>query len=182
MGPFRALGDGPVTPRDWESLDGTLYVDHNSDPWMVFCHEWVQVQNGEICAVRLNQSVDSAISEPVVLFRAADAPWVHPVKGGANFVTDGPFLHQSASGELLMLWSSFGQSGYAVGIAKSVSGNILGQWIQMKEPIFSDDGGHCMLFYTFEGELLLSIHGPNKLPYERPVFIPAASLLKGIAF
>ena len=26
-GPFVPHSDGPVTPRDWECLDGTLYVD-----------------------------------------------------------------------------------------------------------------------------------------------------------
>ena len=38
-GPFRPISDGPVTPKDWECLDGTLFVDETGKPWMVFCHE-----------------------------------------------------------------------------------------------------------------------------------------------
>jgi len=52
-GPYRLHSDGPVTPRDWECLDGTLFVDDTGTPWMVFCHEWVQVGDGEMCAIPL---------------------------------------------------------------------------------------------------------------------------------
>ena len=47
MGPFVPLTKEPVTPRDWECLDGTLYVSPEGKPYMVFCHEWVQVKDGE---------------------------------------------------------------------------------------------------------------------------------------
>ena len=39
-GPFSLHSEGPVTPADWSSLDGTLYIDETDQPWMVFCHEW----------------------------------------------------------------------------------------------------------------------------------------------
>ena len=32
MGPFRPHSDGCVTPRNWECLDGTLYVSKAGDP------------------------------------------------------------------------------------------------------------------------------------------------------
>ena len=32
LGPFEEWSDGPVTPRDWECLDGTLYVDGDGKP------------------------------------------------------------------------------------------------------------------------------------------------------
>lgn len=54
-GPYRFHSDGPVTPREWECLDGTLYFDKKDKPWMVFCHEWLQVGDGEICAMPLRQ-------------------------------------------------------------------------------------------------------------------------------
>ena len=41
MGPFVVHSDGPVTPPDWEALDGTLYVDETGAPYLIFCHEWV---------------------------------------------------------------------------------------------------------------------------------------------
>jgi hypothetical protein len=71
-----------------------------------------------------------------------------------------------------MLWSSFDRERrYCVGAAKSLSGNILGPWQHSLKPIFSDDGGHGMLFRTFEGDLMLSIHTPNSRDNERPLFI-----------
>lgn len=171
LGPFRPHSDGPVTPRHWECLDGTLFVDDEGMPWIIFCHEWVQIQNGTICAMRLSEKLDRAAGEPIELFAAGDAPWADPIRGG-NYVTDGPFVHRCGSGELLLLWSSFDDGLYAQGVARSASGGILGPWEQEREPIFRSDGGHGMIFRTFEGELMLALHTPNNTPDERPVFIP----------
>ena len=41
-----------------------------------------------------------------------------------------------------------------------------------KEPLFTKDGGHGMLFRTPEGELRLALHSPNTHLAERPHFIP----------
>ena len=171
LGPFRPHSDGPVTPRDWECLDGTLYVDGDGRPWMVFCHEWVQIYNGTICALPLSEDLREAAGEPVELFAAKDAPWTEPVKGGAGYVTDGPFLYRSRDGQLLMLWSSFRHGKYAQGVARSVSGDVLGPWVQEEEPLYNDDGGHGMLFRTFDDRLMLTLHAPNKTPDERMVLI-----------
>jgi arabinan endo-1,5-alpha-L-arabinosidase len=70
-----------------------------------------------------------------------------------------------------MLWSSFGAGGYTVGIARSTSGDILGPWQQVPEPLFAGDGGHCMVFRTFDGQLCLTFHRPNQSPDERPHFV-----------
>lgn len=174
QGPFLPLSEGPVTPRDWECLDGTLHVDASSQPWIVFCHEWVQVGDGEICAMRLSHDLTAAVETPRLLFRASEAPWAQEInsKGRKGFVTDGPWLHRLASGELMMLWSSFGAGGYTVGIARSVSGEILGPWQQLPDPLYVGDGGHCMVFRAFDGQLHLALHRPNPSPDERPYFIP----------
>ncbi|KKI93475.1 glycoside hydrolase [Bacillus sp. SA1-12] len=169
LGPFTPLTDEPVTPRDWECLDGTLFLDDQQDPWMIFCHEWLQVEDGEICAIRLTKDLRKAAGEPVLLFKASDAGWTVPAHE-RNYVTDGPFLFRNSQGELQMLWSSRGQEGYAIGVAHSTSGNILGPWVHDKRALFDKDGGHGMLFYTFSNQLMLTIHAPNKTPNERPVF------------
>ena len=172
-GPFVPHSEGPVTPRDWECLDGTLFVDDAGDPWMVFCHEWLQVHDGEMCAIRLSTDLSEAVSDPVLLFRASEAAWVRSVRPGQQeYVTDGPFLHRLPGGDLVMLWSSFGEKGYGLTIARSRSGHITGPWAQDAEPLYETDGGHGMLFRTFEGELMLSLHAPNRGPDERPHFIP----------
>lgn len=174
QGPFLPISDQPVTPRDWECLDGTLYVDRHHQPWIVFCHEWVQVGDGEVCAIPLSEDLTSAAGEPKLLFRASEAPWALELnsKGRKGYVTDGPFLHRMANGELIMLWSSFGRGGYTVGVAKSASGDILGPWEQIPEPLYAGDGGHCMVFRTFDQQLLLTYHRPNPTPNERPYFVP----------
>lgn len=173
-GPFLPVSDGPATPREWECLDGTLYVDNSGQPWMVFCHEWVQVGDGEICAVPLSEDLSAPTGEPRLLFHASEAPWALELnsKGRRGYVTDGPWLHRQASGDLLMLWSSFGTGGYTVGVAKSASGDILGPWQQVPEPLYAGDGGHCMVFRTFDDRLMLAYHRPNASPDERPYFVP----------
>jgi hypothetical protein len=70
-----------------------------------------------------------------------------------------------------MLWSSFGANGgYAMGIARSVSGDVDGPWAHEPEPLSAEDGGHGMLFRTFDGHLLLTFHQPNDTPNERAIF------------
>lgn len=173
QGPFVPISDGPVTPREWECLDGTLFVDAHGGPWMVFCHEWVQVGDGEVCALRLSDDLASASEEPRLLFRASEAPWAQPIssKGRHGYVTDGPWLHRLASGALILLWSSFGAGGYTIGQARSASGDISGPWQQLPEPLYAGDSGHCMVFRAFDGGLWLAFHRPNQSPHERPQFV-----------
>ncbi len=168
-GPFVPHSDGPVTPRDWECLDGTLYIDEAGKPWMVFCHEWVQVQDGEMCALPLTDDLRAPAGGPVLLFRASEPSWAR--KGVKDVVTDGPFLYRTAGGKLLMIWSSFSDNGYVQAVASSVSGSIQGPW-RHEELLFDRDGGHGMIFKTYAGELRLIIHSPNEHPKERPFMIP----------
>lgn len=173
QGPFLPISEGPVTPSDWESLDGTLFVDADDQPWMVFCHEWVQVGDGEICALRLSDDLTAAAGQPQLLFRASEAPWSVEIasKNRKGYVTDGPWMHRLPNGDLLMLWSSFGQGGYTIGVARSTSGGVLGPWQQLPEPLYTGNGGHCMVFRSFDGQLLLALHRPNATPEERPQFV-----------
>ncbi|MBN1346353.1 MAG: family 43 glycosylhydrolase [Phycisphaerae bacterium] len=168
-GPYRPYSDGPVTPRDWECLDGTLFIDRQNQPWIVFCHEWLQVGDGEMCAMPLRDDLKKASGSPILLFHASEAPWV--VEVGVKprgRVTDGPFLHRTSDGTLLMLWSSGGKRGYATGVARSESGTIRGPWRQESQPLYADDGGHGMIFHKHDGALMLALHQPNKKPDERP--------------
>ena len=135
---------------------------------MVFCHEWVQISDGTMNAVRLSADLSKPLGEPIELFRASDAPWVRPLKPG-KYVTDGPCLYRLASGKLLMLWSSFSDKGYTLGIARSQSGTIAGPWTHDPKPVF-EGGGHCMIFRSLDGKPMLVLHAPNKSPDERAKF------------
>lgn len=185
MGPFVPHSEGPVTPEEWFSLDGTLHVDGEGRPWMVFCHEWVQTGDGEVCAVKLSDDLREAIGEPILLFKASEAPWTtslnHPrYPDRDNYVTDGPYVFRASGGELLMLWASFQDGKYAQGLSRSASGSILGPWAHDERPVYQNDGGHGMLFRTFEGQLMLTLHAPNKTPLERPLFIAMTEVDGGL--
>ncbi|HNT74074.1 MAG TPA: glycoside hydrolase family 43 protein [Anaerolineae bacterium] len=173
-GPFIPHSAGPVTPAAWECLDGTLFVDNAQTPWLVFCHEWVQVGDGEICIVRLTPDLRAAVDAPTLLFRASAAPWAQEVGTPERhgYVTDGPFLHRTTAGALLLLWSSFGVGGYTLAVARSVGGQLVGPWEHLLPPLYATDGGHAMVFRAFTGQWMLSLHHPNRTPDERPQFLP----------
>lgn len=173
MGRFTPLAK-PFTPENWECLDATIY-EEDGKLYTVFCHEFLQTHDGEICLAELNDDLISLKSEPVVLFTASQAPWVisheltDPNFTNKDFVTDGPFIHKLESGKLLMLWSSDCKEGYAMGMAISDNG-IKGPWHHIAEPLFSKDGGHGM-YFEFKGKKYVSLHHPN-FPFlsERPHF------------
>jgi len=178
-GPYKPLTDRPITPPDWECLDGTLHIDSDGHPWLVFCHEWTQVHNGAMYAMKLTEDLKKGAGRPVFLFNASEGPWVLPLKPHEqeylsrlfpNYVTDGPYLHRMKKGTLAMLWSSYGTSGYAMGIALSENGDVSGPWIQEEVPLWKEDGGHGMIFHTFDRRLMLTFHSPNNSPDERAVF------------
>ena len=170
-GPFTIHSGDPVTPEEDLSLDGTLWVE-NGVPYMVYCHGWTQIGDGRMCLIPLREDLTAADGPKVHLFCASEAPWTRGWDDDKNFVTDGPFLYSAKNGDLLMLWSSVGEEGYAMGYARSQSGSVLGPWEHMAEPIFKKDGGHSMIFKTLEGRLMITLHCPNTGGLERPVFLP----------
>ena len=162
-GPFVPVKpDGPHPRADFMTLDGTLYVEEGV-PWMVYAHEWVQVIDGTMEAVPLKDDLSDAAGEPIHLFKASDAPWINaqrkPSKKQNQYVTDGPELYRTKTGQLLMLWSSYDRDGYVETIARSESGKLAGPWRQLA-PLVKNDSGHGMLFHTFDGQLMLVLHHP----------------------
>ncbi len=172
LGPFVPHSDGCVTPSDWECLDGTFYQDKYGNPYMIFCHEWVQIGDGEVDVIRLSKDLKKAVSEPRLLFHASEAAWGKPVQhrtGIAGYVTDGPFMWRTQNGNLLCLWASFSEGGYTEAVAISDNGEIDGNFKQI-DPLFMDDGGHGMVFKALDGKLYLTLHSPNAHLEERPHF------------
>ena len=169
LGPFKQFKNQPTLPADMMTLDGTLWEEDGA-PYMVFAHEWVQITDGTIEYVRLKDDLSETVGEPKRLFQGSDAPWARKSPQWGSWVTDGPFLYKSKSGKLLMIWSSFGATGYMVGVAVSDSGRLAGPWRQRAEPLYSADGGHGMLFKRFDGQLMLVLHSPNKLTERARLF------------
>ena len=166
MGPFEPFTPAPLTPENWECLDGTLYIEDNK-PYLIFCHEWLQVCDGEICAVQLADDLSHPEGEPFLLFRASENTAVTDHrKGSVSKVTDGPFA-QNINGRIQMIWSSFIDGRYA--ILEAESDSLHGTWKHSVVPI-PFDGGHAMIFTDKKGDEYYAFHSPNRTPYERPVF------------
>ncbi len=171
MGPFLPFTDDAITPVGWTCLDGTFYIDKMGDPYIVFCHEWVQVTDGEIHAMKLTKDLTAADGDPILLFKASEPEWAE--KNRDKYITDGPFMYRTKEGRLLMIWSTFTEKGYVQSIAYSDNGEIDGKWYHEK-PMFDEDGGHGMIFDDYEGNKYLILHSPNENPKERPVLLKIA--------
>lgn len=190
-GPFRPWSDGPVTPRDLPCLDGTVHFDQEGTGWLVYSRgaEGIPggpagVGDGEMYALRLAPDLRTSVGMPTLLFTASSAPWSKPLRFPEGveppeqlnlakdpLFTDGPFLIRSDDGSLFMLWSSFGDEGYAMGIATSESGRVAGPWAQEPEPLWARNGGHGMVFTDSLGTHRLVFHEPNDTPNERVTMV-----------
>lgn len=176
-GPFAEITNGHITPADWDSIDGTLYVDPNGQPWMVFVHEWTCWEDkvGRMAVAKLSDDFTHFVSEPVDIFKGDEPAWA------VGKITDGCFMYTTKDGELLMIWSNFDKDGYCVGISRSDNGRLDGNWSHDEKLLYSKamtgvDGGHGMIFKDFDGKMYLSIHSPNQpnddYKAERTVLIP----------
>jgi hypothetical protein len=161
-GPYVPMKDATYLPANKLTLDGTFWVDQDQKPYLVYCHEWLQNQNGTVEKILLKPDLTGTLGAGKVLFRASDSPWSreNPRTGPPrpNKVTDGPWLFRTKTGRLGMLWTSWVYDVYTQGVAYSTSGTLDGPWVQEKEPITPPNYGHGMLFRTFEGKLLMSLH------------------------
>lgn len=165
-GPYRPFGDATYLPANMPTLDATLWIDKDKKPYMVYCHEWLQNRNGTVEKIELKPDFSGTIGERKILFRASDSPWSREnTDDGSvrpNMVTDGPYLFKTTKGKLGMIWTSWIRDIYTQGVAYSQSGTLDGPWIQEPEPITPPNFGHGMIFRTFDGRLLMSVHSHRK--------------------
>jgi hypothetical protein len=199
QGPYLPHSDGPVTPKELPCLDGTLFVDEANTPWIVYSRgsegsaTAPGIADGEMYARQLNQDLRQPAGEPVLLFKSSSASWSKPLwfPPGVNppealgqakdpLFTDGAFLIRSGAGPLHMLWSAFGEDGYAMGVATSVSGSVLGPWVQNQTPLWAKNGGHGMVLRRADGKDQLVFHAPNDTPNERVVAEPVTISGEGL--
>lgn len=176
LGPFALISDGHITPKAHDCIDGTLYIDEDGQPWIVYVSEWTSNADGvgEMCAAKLSTDLSSTVSAPITLFRGTDTKWA------VGKYTDGPFMYRTCTGKLLMLWSNSSKSGYAVGLTSPVNNRLDGKWIQYTTPLYQKDsrhaldGGHGMIFTDLNGDLRMAIHTPNTASegvYEAAAFL-----------
>ena len=109
-----------------------------------------------------------SVGTPKELFKASSFAPVTSVTGEGNFVTDGPFFHRTQDGQLLMIWSSYTHGKYCEVVSYSDNGDIDGNWYHKEDMLFSEDGGHGMIFTDLQGQMQFVMHIPNETPKERP--------------
>ncbi|REL32848.1 glycoside hydrolase [Rhodohalobacter sp. SW132] len=174
-GPYLPMEDDIYLPPDLPTLDGTFWVDKDGKPYMIYCEEWLINWNGTMEKIELKPDLSGSVGEGEVLFRASDSPWSRELDEDGNSipnkVTDGPWLFETQTGKLGMLWTSWVHSDYVQGVAYSESGTLEGPWVHQEEPITPPNFGHGMLFRTFEGKLLMSVHS-HKSENGRYIRIP----------
>nr|WP_317191923.1 glycoside hydrolase family 43 protein [Hymenobacter rubidus] len=160
-GPYKPMSDATYMPANRLTLDATLWVEKGR-AYMVYCDEWLNNMNGTVEQIALKPDFSGTVGEGRVLFRASDSPWSreNPRSGPArpNKVTDGPFVFQTKTGRLGMLWTSWVYDVYTQGVAYSTSGKLAGPWVQEPAPITPPNYGHGMLFRTFGGKTLMALH------------------------
>lgn len=164
LGPYRPHGD-KMFPDDSSNLDATFFIDDDGKRYTVYCREWTDIKDGEMVLAELDETL-KVVGEKKVLFKASEAPWTIDYEGEGCYVTDGPFVRKTKNGKYLMLWSSHGKDGYAMGMA--TADRIDGKWTQIEKPLISSNGGHGMVFED-KGKLFITYHMPNN-PHmqERP--------------
>ena len=170
LGPFVPHSNGVVTPEEWECLDGTLYINREGKPYIVFCHEHTQIIDGTICYAPLSDDLSEIIGEPVTLFKASSPYWADKSRYPKEHrITDGPFMYRSKTDELFMLWSTFIKGKYAQCLVKFNGGEIGTDFTHLP-PMIDNDGGHGMVFKN-EEKFYLTFHSPNQNGFEHPKFI-----------
>lgn len=167
-GEFKPHSNGAVTPDEWECLDGTLYINKNNEPYLVFCHEHTQIIDGTVCYIRLSDDLTHSIGEPVYMFSGSTPDWADKKPEGEHYITDGPFMYRTTGGELLLIWSTFVNHMYCQCVAKSLNGELDGAFTHLP-PLITNDGGHGMIFKA-DDKLYLTFHTPNKSLEEHPTF------------
>jgi GH43 family beta-xylosidase len=160
LGPFIPIKSSSHTPKDWMALDGTLFVEKDT-PYMIFCHEWVQLVDGTMDYVQLKADFSDTVGTPRLMFKASAAPGAEKSPDQGK-VTDGCFLYRSPkSKRLFMIWSTFiPGNGYCVVLTHSKSGTIAGPWTEQKL-IYTKNGGHGMIFESLDKRLMMALHQPN---------------------
>jgi hypothetical protein len=175
VGPFKDMNvKAPVTDPNFDTLDGTLYVDPTGQPYLVFANEWLQKLDGTMDALPLTDDLSAAAGKPIFMWKASDAPWYSdPLYGGkytsvtddkqlsakqlSGYVTDGPELYNTPNGSLVSLWTTYRDDTYIETQAISRTGNINGPWEQLPPLIFADKG-HGSVFTDFSGNLHMVMH------------------------
>ena len=162
-----------IPQSDTQNIDGSLYVDENGAPWIVYCREAAteitdKGYDAGIYAYKLNDELSATEGEPVLLFNGSSSQYACSVDvrdGKDVYIADAPMLWRDpSSGNLICIWSHYAkqpgndiQKWYSIGQAVSRSGKLEGPW-EHTGIINNYDGGHGCLFEDLNGNMKLAYH------------------------
>ena len=158
-GPYEKIdnSDNLYLPASKMVIDGTLW-EEDGHLYLVYCYEWVQAGDGAIEYIELKPDLTGTIGNPHHICKASDGrAW------NTDAVTDGPFIFRTQTGRLGMIWTGWRSGIYVQSASYSDNGRLDGNWSHLPYPITPDNHGHGMLFRTFEGQLLMSIHSNRNI-------------------
>ena len=71
LGPFEMISDGPVTPHNTDCIDGTLYVDPDGQPWIVYVDEWTSAEDGigDMRCAKLSDDLSKTVRDTFEIIR-----------------------------------------------------------------------------------------------------------------
>lgn len=171
MGPFEIWSDGAVTPAGHSCLDATLYVE-NGTPYLIYAHEWqCACRNyagvGSMDYIQLSADLKTTVGTASQWFGADELTsfWEEWLGTRASNVTDGPFVYTAADGQKYLLWAtSMDVDGGRKYSALATRFDTVGSDLNLKKDtvkLYTEDGGHAMIFTDLEGMETLVLHTPN---------------------
>ena len=96
-GPYRPYGQPVFLPQHMATLDATLWIEEDGTPYMVYCHEWLQNNDGTVEAIKMTPNLDGTIGNGHILFRASDSPWSREADDDTT-ATHHRFFHRDGTG------------------------------------------------------------------------------------
>ncbi|UQZ87596.1 hypothetical protein SK3146_06898 [Paenibacillus konkukensis] len=166
------LAPNVALARSAAESQGVLYVQNARGTTDILVYKKLQMNNWMLVGLvpekdlflKLFKLRDSSllVSALLLLFAIIGASWI-------SYGITKPLSRLASA--MRHVWASFVNGSYALGVSTSASGKVTGPWVHEAQPLYQDDGGHGMLFRTFDGRLMLTIHTPNRTPDERPIFL-----------
>ncbi len=160
VGPFTKWSDGFVTPAGHSALDGTLYIE-NGTPYMIYCHEHQCTcldGTGTMDYIQLSADLKSTVGESKQLFAADQFSWGPFYNKKYSSVTDGCHVY-TKDGVNYLQWSTNIDGVYNTVYTTfdTIAGGVSGTHTKL----YTNDGGHGMIFTDMNGIDKLVLHTPN---------------------
>ena len=171
LGPFAVWSEGAITPVGHSCLDATLYIE-NGTPYLIYAHEWqCSCKNysgtGTMDYIQLSADLKTTVGTSSQWFGADELTsfWEELFGTRASNVTDGPFVYTDEAGQKYLLWAtSIDTDSGRKYSALATCFDAIGSDVNLRKDtvkLYTEDGGHSMIFTDLNGIETLVLHTPN---------------------